>query len=306
MRLVNKTLTLLVLASVAACGNYGNLSIDDAIYVNALPSKDQLTYTVPKDPAAPACVLGESKTASDTFTIGTNLEQLVLGILQIIDFIKAQPPSSRDAQSRTWGPWPDGQHPGIWDRVKMVRLSDAHFTFTVEQSQGIGGTYLTSLSADLLGAHATTGTGTLTFDYSASAQLGIGKPTDPTSGFVDIAYAAAGDPRTIDIKTRSVTPPVEFKVAAYADGEMQVFIDLTAADGTHIVGTSKFVKSGAGAASVRADRGLLGDTIDECWDALYCRGYLNDLAGWSPPCVGALCVLGSLANCPSLTGGLPF
>ena len=227
--------------------------------------------------------------------------------MKIIDFIRAQPPTSRDAGSRTWGPFPDAQHPGIWTRVKMARLGEAHFTFVVDQGKSVSGPYLTVLSSDLRGSQATSGSGTLSFDYAASAQLGTGKDTDPKSGFLDISYQAAGDPRTIEIKNRDVVPAVDFTVAAYGDGQMQLGFDFVDADGAHFFGISKFLKTGAGAAKVRGEKGPFGDTIEECWDPAYCRGYLNDLAGWTtPPCLGAFCVKGSLASCPSVHGGLPF
>ena len=44
----------------AGCGNYGNLTLDDAPFLNALPRASDLTYAVPQGNAQPLCLLGES------------------------------------------------------------------------------------------------------------------------------------------------------------------------------------------------------------------------------------------------------
>ncbi len=309
MRSANKLAPALALAFLAGCGNYGNGPIIDSIYVNALPSDKQLAYVVPKDPSSPLCLLGQSKTAQDTHDLGVDLELEVQGILAIINFIKAQPPTAREQSSRTWGPWPDGQHAGIWDRVTMTRLSDTHFTFAIDQRQGTSGEFITILASDLLGADATHGSGALQFNYGASARLGTSKPTDPQSGFLEIDYDAGSDPRTIHLATTNVASPIDVKVAAYADGQASIALDYTTptSKGTaHVVATSKFLGTGAGTAKVTLTAAQLGNTITECWDAVYCRSYFHDLAGWTnPPCTQAFCELGNVLSCPAVHGGPP-
>jgi len=300
MPLVDKSIAALACAALAACGNYSNNALDDASYYQALPSREDLRYDVPRSPGGAACLLGESTVAGDTRRLGILLALSLDSILGFIDLIRQIPPTSRDGLSRTWGPFPDDKHPGVTVRVIMTRKKDeARFTFALDQRRS--GDFLTVLSAEFVGARARNGQGTLRFDWDKLALLGTSKPTDPQQGVEDIAYDLTGDPKTISIAMRGTLSPAAIDVAAWADGQARLTLDFTDASGAHIVATSSFISTGAGKATWSVSKGIFADTVTECWDPLYCRTYIKDPAGWvQPPCTGAFCELGDIAKCPNV------
>jgi len=288
---------------VVGCGNYGNAVADDAPFYAALPKAADLMVNVPKADAQPLCgSLGESKIAVDTRNLGIGLTTGVYGILGVIDAIRNVTPTTRTAESRMWGPFPDGQHAGLWFQVTMVRVSSLpSYTFAVQQRKGLAGTFVTTLSADLIGAVAKKGSGQLHYDYAAAASLGIGKPDDPTVGHLDVTYDLVSDPRTISLRTVGTPTISKVDIASYADGQAALVLDFLDGTGAEITSTSKFIGSGAGVAQYAVKKGIFGDTIRECWDALYCRTYLKDPANWiSPPCTSGFCELGNAALCPAV------
>jgi hypothetical protein len=286
-------------AALAACGNYGNGAIDDAPFYNALPRAEYLKVDVPKDAAQPLCGLGESKIATDTRNLGIGLAVGVYVILGVIDAVRSFPPTTRTADTRLWGPFPDGQHPGITVQVRMVRIAPDRFTFAVEQKRDPAGAFLTTLSAELNGAVAQRGSGTLHYDSANAAALGIGKVDDPTQGRLDIDYDFSSDPRTIALRTVGTLKSVSVDISSFA-ASGQTWLSLAFLDGAdQVTASSKFVKSGAGSAKYSVKSGTFADVISECWDANYCRSYLKDPAGRiTPPCTGgAFCEFGSSSSC---------
>jgi len=57
-----------------------------------------------------------------------------------IDTVRSLQPTSRTADSRVWGPFPDGQHPGYWVRLTVKRIAKDRFTFVAEESRALDGT----------------------------------------------------------------------------------------------------------------------------------------------------------------------
>ena len=287
---------------LAGCGNYGNAVLDDAPFYAALPKASDLAVNVPKSASQPACALGESKIAGDTRNLGTGLTVGVLGILAVIDAIRNVTPTTRTEDSRSWGPFPDGQHQGLWVQVTMTRVTATPtYTFAVQQRKGLTGTFVTTLSADLTGAVAQKGSGKLHYDYAAAVSLGINKPDDPTVGHLDIAYDLVSDPKTISLRTVGTPTSTSVDIASYADGQAALVLDFIDENGAEISSTSKFIGTGAGDAHYSFKSGPFGDAIHECWDALYCRTYMKDFGGHVGPCNGTtFCELGSVALCPTV------
>jgi hypothetical protein len=299
---------LCALLGAAACGNYGNVALDDAPFLNALPHSEYLRYDVPSGAGSPLCQLGESKVAADTRTLGGSLAVGVVSILAVIDAVRTIPPTTRDQGVRVWGPFPDGQHPGAWVRATMTRVaaSPPQFTFTVEERQGQTGPSVATLTAELTGAQARTGQGALHFDFAAAAQVGVNKPTDPTVGRLDVDYDLTSDPRTIHITSVGVPNPADVTVVSWLDGQARLDLVYTDDKGTSIHATSKFMPDGTGAAKWSVTSGIFGDTVKECWTPLYCRTYLKDPANWLKLCPGAFCELGNLSSCDADLHGGPF
>ena len=302
MHSATKHLALCALIALCGCGNYGNLTLEDSVYLNALPSSQDLKYDGPQGTGQPLCgALGSSKIATDTRTLAVQLSQSVVGFLGVIDFIKALPPSQRDSNSRTWGPWPDNDHPGVNVLVKMTKVSEEpRFTLEIQQ-QPRGGTFVTVVTGEFIGALAHKGHGALHFNYAASAAVGTNKLGDPIAGSLNIDYDFTSDPRTIHIATSGVPVSTDVGIASYLDGQARVDLKYTdTASGDQVAASSKFNAKGEGIANWSAKRGIYADSGKECWDMSYCRTYINDIAGWTqPPCTGAFCIKGLEASCPS-------
>ena len=122
MRSACKALLLLA----CACGNLSN---EDVAFLEAIPQKQLLHVEVPQGSAAQTlCAIGSADVYASAKTIGQGLNGGVDAILSLVDAIRAVTPTSRDDDSRTWGPFDDKDHPGVKIQVVMVRELDATYT----------------------------------------------------------------------------------------------------------------------------------------------------------------------------------
>lgn len=127
MRTLRTALPCLLAASLAACG--GDFSNDDLEFLNALPQRQDLTSKLPESarsggavgPRAqaglnePSQLFADTKKASDDFNGGLD------GLLTLVERIREAPPTTRESDRRTWGPYPDRDHPGHQVRFVMER-----------------------------------------------------------------------------------------------------------------------------------------------------------------------------------------
>jgi hypothetical protein len=125
---------LLLLGCLAtACG--GNFSNDDLEFLNALPTREDLTSKLPASEGSvsagglrqrtDALAVGElsqlykdTREASDAFNGGLD------GLLTLLEAIRELPPTTRAPNVRVWGPWPDSNHPGHEVRFAMKREAE--------------------------------------------------------------------------------------------------------------------------------------------------------------------------------------
>jgi hypothetical protein len=304
MRLASSALVL------AACGlcACGNLSNEDVAFFEALPQKDQLHVQVPaNDTAQAACAIGPADIWTSAKATGDNINSGVDGILGLVDSIRAVPPTTRDTDQRTWGPYPDAQHPGVVNQVTMVRELDA---------QGVPWRWIYAISArrppaDLLpilegeffGAQARSGVGRMTLHFESSAALGINKASDPTSP-ARVFYDLSGDPRTVSLDLSAGLGlgllRFDYGYAGYADGHGR--FDYAIPDpknGCTLEVTTFFTPQGAGHLAYRARCGTLvfGD-VKQCWDVSACLTYVNDPFALTQQCNGVKpCLLGNALSC---------
>jgi hypothetical protein len=126
-----RTCWLLLLGCLtASCG--GNFSNDDLEFINALPTREDLTSKLPGtgDSAIEQGLsqrveqldLGqisqryvETRRASDEFNTGLD------GLLTVLENIRKLPPTTRTPELRVWGPWTDPDHPRHELRFVMSR-----------------------------------------------------------------------------------------------------------------------------------------------------------------------------------------
>jgi hypothetical protein len=310
MRSVGKAAAALALL----CG-CGNLSNDDVAFLLAIPQKQQLHVTVPQGTSQNLCgALGAADVYVNAKSTGDSLNAVVDAILALVDAIRKVTPTTRDDDSRTWGPFADNDHPGVQIEAIMFRELDAtltpwRWTFTISASRPPGG-WLPILEGEFFRAEASSGIGRITLHFENSTALGINKPSDPSFP-ARIYYDRSGDPRTVP-RTVSIdlTAGVnafglvsfDYAYAAYADGHGQfdyAFPDPKSSCTIEV--TTVFNAQGAGRDVFRARCGtvVLGD-VHQCWDAGGCLTYIDDPFGLTAACNGiAPCLLGNAASCPA-------
>ena len=296
------------LALLCACGNYSN---DDLAFLSAIPSAAQLHVVVPKGQGQALCALGAATTASNAQSQGQGINQGIDGLLSFIDLVRAIPPTNRDGERRSWGPWKDQQHPDVQYLISMVRTRGATpagdaFSYALAGTKS-GGAKVIVLSGEFLGSQAKHGTGTLALDFNGAWALGTNKPTDP-HGVMQVAYTLSGDPRTIELQIDAagafgLSAHYQYKWAGYEDGRAIFDFRFVDTDGSSYTVDARFTAAGAGRAHLAGQRGIFSAVIDECFDNLGCLDWLNDPNGFTPACSGKpFCTLGSESACPA---GLP-
>jgi len=302
------------LALLCACGNLSN---EDIAFQLAIPQRQQLHVAVPQGTTAaqPLCSIGSAEVYAQAKTTGAQINSAVDAILALVDSIRVVTPTARDEDSRTWGPFPDKDHPGVTVQVTMFRELDAtrtpwRFIYTIAAAR-LPGPYLPILEGEFFGAQASNGIGRMTLHFENSTKLGMNKPTDPAFP-MRIFYDLSGDPHTISLDVTSGVNAFglisfDYGFAQYADGHGQfdfAFPDPNAVPpnpACTIEVTTFFNAQGAGRDVFRARCGTLvfGD-VAQCWDASGCLDYVNDPFALTPACNGAKpCVLGDASSCPA-------
>jgi hypothetical protein len=298
-----------VLALLCACGNLSN---EDVAFLEAIPQKQQLHVAVPQGSRSQnLCAIGPAEVYANAKTTGQSINAGVDAILALVDSIRKVTPTTRDEDSRTWGPFPDKDHPGVQIKVVMVRELDATRTpwrwiYSIAAARPPAA-YVPILEGEFFGAQAQNGIGRIILHFENSTRLGINKPTDPAFP-ARIFYDLNGDPHTVSLDLTSGVNAFglisfDYWFAGYADGHGQ--FDYAFPDANNpactIEVTTFFNAQGAGRDVFRARCGLLvfGD-VRQCWDASGCLTYVDDPFALTAACLGIKpCILGNATQCPA-------
>jgi hypothetical protein len=297
------------LALLCACGNLSN---DDIAFVEAMPQKQNLHVQVPSGSAAqPLCSIGSADMYANAKTTGLSINSSVDDMLAMVEFIRTVTPTNRADDSRTWGPFRDQKHAGVWIKVVMVRELDATYTpwrwiYTIAAARPPGA-YLPILEGEFFGAQARQGIGRITLHFENSTQLGINDPKDPNFP-ARIFYDLSGNPRTISLDLTSGVNAFglvsfDYFWAGYTDGHGRFDFAIPDAKTGCTVDISTFFNAqGAGRDVFRQRCGsTLSSDVKQCWDAVGCLTFVNDPFAFTPIC-GLLnlkpCLLGDAAQCP--------
>jgi hypothetical protein len=285
---------------ICACGTLSN---EDVQFLEAMPQKDQLHVQVPKgDTSQPACALGSADVWTSAKTTGDAINAGVDGILGLIDNIRAVPPTTRDTDLRTWGPFPDKDHKGVQIKVTMERELDATGTpwrwiYTIAAND------LPFLEGEFFGAAAKNGIGRMTLHFENAWTLGINKPTDPKTP-MKIFYDLSTDPKTISLDLTSGIgfglASFDYGWAGYADGHGRFDYAIPQSNGCLLEVTANFTAKASGRLTYRAlcPLGLVYGDIVQCFDISACLTYVNDPFAFTAQCNGVKpCVLGDAASC---------
>lgn len=122
-----------LLCLLTACG--GNFSNEDLEYLNALPTREVLASKLPGTGAASGSGLAQrrdqlavgelSPLYVDTKKASTDFNTALDGLLSLLENIRTVPPTSREPDKRTWGPYPDDKQKGQDVRFVMTRNGDS-------------------------------------------------------------------------------------------------------------------------------------------------------------------------------------
>lgn len=296
----------LFLLALCACGTLSN---EDIAFFEALPQKEQLHVLVPpNDTAQAACAIGPAEVWISAKATGDNINAGVDSILGLVDAIRAVPPTTRDTDQRTWGPFADHNHSGVEDQVTMVRELDAQgvpwrWIYTISARRKPAA-FLPILEGEFFGAQAKNGIGRMTLHFENSHAVGIDKPTDPQSP-ARIFYDLSGDPRTVSLDLTAGLglglQSFDYGYAGYADGHGRFdYAVPDAKSGCTFEVTTFFTAKGSGRDVYRARCGTftVGD-IRQCWDVSACLTYVDDPFAFTAQCNGLKpCLLGNAASCP--------
>lgn len=297
---------------LAACGNY---STDDVAFVEALPAVGSLQARVPLSAAGPAATCGTLGSAGAWASAKPKADQLNSGvdaILTLVDAIRAVPPTRRDRDQRTWGPFPDRKHPGIEIRVVMTRtwagdLPTYSYAFDA-RPQGTD-PWNTVLDGTFVGGSARTGHGTMHVYFAEIRSLGMSDHplTDPT-GTIAADYDKTGDPQTLalDLAQEPVggfgLDHFTYAWAGWADGFGHFDYAVHDTSSNRLEVTAKYAADASGYGSIAFYPASLPGTTyfyEICWDALGCTTAVNDLQGVSGACAtSGPCVVNWPAGCP--------
>jgi hypothetical protein len=297
------------LALLCACGNLSN---EDVAFMVAIPQKQQLHVALPQGAQSQSlCAIGAADVYASAKTTGVSINAGVDAILSLVDAIRTVTPTTREDDSRTWGPFPDNDHPGVTMQVVMFRELDAtrtpwRFIYTISAAR-LPGPYYPILEGEFFGAQATNGIGRMTLHFENSTRLGIEQPGDPALP-MRIFYDRSGDPRTVSLDlTAGVNAfgliSFDYGFTEYQDGHGQ--FDYAFPDpksGCTIEVTTFFNAQGAGRDVFRARCGILGvlGDVKQCWDPSGCLTFVDDPFALTPACGGLKpCLLGNPASCPA-------
>jgi len=306
--MTSKTLALALLACglAAGCGNYSN---EDLEFMAAVPTTNQLAVELP----SAVNTVAEAELAKRTHDAIASVNQMLENVLGLVDAVRTYSPTSRTSDSRTWGPFPDQNHPG-WQWELIVRRDPAAptaFTYLLQAQNPAAATgwvaFVTG-SFDAAGG-ATQGTGQVRADFATLATAHF--PLDAkTAALADISisyqnFDTPGSPTQVAMTIDSANPDangvtsisIVYEILTDRSGQMAFTLTGNLVPGPALETVqviSQWLSSGAGEATLKVASGDgVGLNQTECWD-----GAFNPTYNAKPWSVAE--DTGSAADCPIL------
>lgn len=290
-----KRLAPICLTLLAGCtGNWSNADLE---FVSALPVKGELQSKIPtrsttnplngegtrKDPLG----LGEpSQSYLEAKKASTDFNALLDGLLSIVEAVRTLPPTTREKDSRTWGPFNDDKNPGYEVQLVIVRGEDQvpdggsqpgkTFTWKIEfrEKQGPGAWFTLADGAFLATGGIRKGQGVarllIAENVSKLKSLQVFGPL----ALIETGYITDRDPLTVGMRFTFGANDAGYSELGYgyqekADkaGRMAFGLRTTDANITLLNVAAGWLPSGAGAATATVQEGnYQGATAVECWD----------------------------------------
>lgn len=286
---------MLLLALLACGGDLSNRVFDeDADFIAALPSSDQLALSYPQpeavaDDPADLYVLNVEAIASAQGLLG--------GVTAATDEVVLLPPTERGEDYRVWGPTPFDGDPDLFLRVEMSRSSTgATYSYAFQLAETSAGPWWEYL----VGTHV-----------AGASEVALG------SGTIDLAEGSWGGGAVLDYDLRERreigvtaeqggTVLVQWRWIEGEDGGASLdyaqpsdsVSGLLGKQDEELTSSSAWLGDGAGRGVARLTGGDLGKStleLVQCWDETGATTWSWDSEGWTEE-------LGSEADCPLGSG----
>jgi hypothetical protein len=295
-----------LLVAIAGCGNYSN---EDLEFMNALPEKSDLTADVPMRSAVTLASTAELyRTTREVAAIFNGITD---AFLNLIDGIRAFPPTTRKPDERIWGPVPAANQPGWLVRMIMQRQPEVA-TF--------------SYSLDFIPAGAPDSAAISLITGSFAAAGGVRKGSGEIHVTTDMLRAAGGDPglgylETLDVLYDTSAPPISvdltfvnlpdplkpldpttghYVYSAQENGQGALSYEFSANSIPGPAGldtfnvTSRWLGTGEGRSDLQVVSGdAVGALEAQCWNSQLQAVYIDK--PWAP-----LEDIGAPADCPAI------
>jgi hypothetical protein len=280
-----------LLCLLAACG--GTFSNEDLEYLNALPTREELSSKLPDRGASSdsglkqrrdRLAVGDTSTLyADTRKASTEFNNGLDGLLNLLENIRTVPPTIREPDRRIWGPYPDRNQPGHDVRFVMDR-DGGFFDYRLQFKPSRAGedawwTFLEgTFKAD---AGIRKGEGSLHLFVSDAVAKGL--DVGGLSGLVrmDVGYQTKAPPTRVEMifSAPAIPPATTGQQVSYTyrerpegSGEMQFLVAGTDAvpggPPENVRITSRWTRDSGGVGTLVILSGDLKDaSYTECWDA---------------------------------------
>ncbi|MDX9720738.1 MAG: hypothetical protein RBU37_08315 [Myxococcota bacterium] len=175
---------------------------DHSEYRKALPSAQLLEIDVPAGQGNGALAVGEPSTFYEfTRLVSLAINGRVAVGLTWLSLIALMPPTDSGENYRVWGPTePKGLEKFSW-KMRVDKLSDTRFAFTLDarpKGSTADGDFLSIIAGEVTpGDGETGGVGTLTLHYDNSKTLGVEPCND---GIVEVDWDASTSTRKVDVR----------------------------------------------------------------------------------------------------------
>lgn len=265
-----------------ACGNVSNQVFeDDVLFTDALPSEDRTTLDL--DDEADGLARADTGPVLRSYSVvyGAGVNQYLLSILDAVDVVRSLPPSTRDSDSRGWGPYTgdggvafsaevnrngEGRFDWLFDGDGSVFLAGTHYAGeTVRSGDGQFVWDLTQVAAWEGSAYR----GTLTVDYDNRSGVDLLVQVDDFSDGVVEPYGWVS-------AYRRVNDEGDFEFVYQADlDEDGLYEDVAI--------RTRWWVGGDGRADAVVGGGSLGAVEvrwSQCWDEDHALSYQSDDADY--------------------------
>ena len=303
-----RAICLMTVLVLAGCGNYSN---DDIAFLDALPSREALTVTVPQNGSA----LGmQASLYTGTVESAQRIDAAVLRLVGILDLVRTLPPSHRSSEGRTWGPFRDDD-PRFENQVAITRTGVDSYTYAFGQRRTGVGAFVPVLTGSFVGASAASGHGTLAFD--PTGLRAIGHPSGDDLLSLNFRYANDTAPRSVQTSLVAGGPDggteeldyVFAQSAAEGDLDWQYEGPTPDAGRFELRVHSRLRPDGAGRADARGTIEALPKLewrVTQCWDGSFVERYADSNivrpepdGGTTTVVPGYLCLETEGQPCPS-------